>query len=684
MHTDRLFSVLSSTARRLPAGVLYAVADLTAAIAFHLCRSRREAALANFEALAETAGAGADAPARSRALAREAFGSHHRLALEFLRAAALQSEGAGTPVSFEGTARLASALARGRGVILATVHTGNWQVAGCAHEDFVTGAHTVAGTQFHRRLSDEVRRVEERSGVRVHEPRRAASGLAAALRRGEIVLLHLDGGFVGRGLPARVFGRDVRLARGALVLARRTGAPVLPAAMRRTGPFRFRVEFGEPLPIAACADAEAAAVLAREIERQVLEAPGQWALFRDLAADASPKRPSRTPRRGPRGSERGAARAVRPGLRIALVTQSYYPVLGGVSEHVHSLAEALMRRGHDVTIIAPRWRAGVRIDGGRGGREDSGRPTPAGRMSRARVVHLGRGLTVPFHGAHSQVAVGWRLGAGMQRALDFGRFDVVHVHSPLVPTLPLLALRRRTARIVGTFHTAGDARPYRAAIPLLRRFTRTLGAGIAVSEPAHAFARRFYDGPLSIIPNGVDLERFHPNGGSPREGPMRLLCVGRLEPRAPGRAMLVLVGGGPLDRSLRARAARVGPGRVRFEGAVAPGSLPSVYRDCDLFIAPAVRNESFGIVLLEAMASGLPVVASDIPGYRAVVGGAGALFAPGDAAALASAVERLLDDRSERLRLSAAGLERAGEHRWSDIAARVEELYANALMRADR
>lgn len=691
MGSEFLFHTVSSLVRRLPLPAAYAVADVTAAVAPLIARRRAAAARTNFEAVAPFAGRPAEA------LVRDAFRSHHRLTVEFLRACALPDRQVEQAVGIRGLDRLRDALRGGRGAILVTAHVGNWEVLALAGRGAGVVLHTVAGVQFHPLVSAAAHQVKERANVRVHGPE--AAPLLRALRAGHSVVLHLDGGFIGRGAEVTLFGRRAWIARGPLVLAARSGAPILPLSVRRTGPFRFEAEIGDPWP-AIGAGRDGADRLAREIERQVLAAPEQWALFRDLfrPRDRAAGTSARSRDRGGDGapgilpSPLGAARPssaagrlararARGSLRIALVTQSYYPAFGGVSEHVHHLAGALEERGHAVTIVTARF-AG----------------TADGTGAARRVVRIGRGVSVPFHGGRSHLVVGWGLGRKLGRVLGEGRFDIVHAHSPLVPTLPLLALRTRGARAVGTFHTAGDPARYEMAGPPLRRLLRSLDAGIAVSEPARQFAARFYGGPLTVIPNGIDLERFHPNGAAPRPGPRIVLCVGRLENRKghsvlldafarlesgrPGRAVLVVAGDGPLAARLRGQAARLPPAAVRFAGAVSPEMLPGIYRSADLFVAPALRNESFGIVLLEAMASGLPVIASDIPGYRGVLGEDACFVKAGDPADLVRALDALLEDPARRQDLARAGRARAARFGWIEVAERVESLYREALGRS--
>ena len=727
MRSDFLFQTLSALVGRLPLRTAYAIADVTSLAASLLSRQRAAAARSNF---------GAVAPQTSRdaaALVRGAFRSHHLLALEFLRASSLSAERLDSAVAIHGLPALREALARGRGAILVTTHVGNWEVLALAARAAEIEIDTVAGVQFHPLVSAAVRGVKERGNVHVHGP--DPKRLLRALSEGRAVVLHLDGGFVGRGVDVPLFGRRAWIARGPLVLAARSGAPVLPLAVRRAEPFRFEAEIGGAWPEEEIAR-DGALLLARELERQVLRAPEQWALFRDVfarpggaqgsgsslrngahagragrsatapretaAAPAVPRaavaRPAHEPAEG--REVRGAAGQRHGALRVALVTQSYYPAFGGVSEHVHHLAGALEARGHHVTIVTAHFpcagsggcggagHSAAGAAGGNGGR-DGARRAP-------RIVRLGRGVSVPFHGGRSHLVVGWGLGGKLRRVLGENRFDVVHAHSPLVPTLPLLALRG-SARSVGTFHTAGDSSRYEFAALPLRRLLRGLHAGIAVSEPAREFASRFYEGPLTVIPNGVDPERFHPNGAAPRDGPLRVLCVGRLEHRKghatlleafarlesarAGRAVLIIVGDGPLAGGLASAAARLPRDLVRFTGAVSAAALPDLYRSADLFVAPALRNESFGIVLLEAMASGLPVVASDIVGYRGVLGANASFAKAGDSGDLAAALDRLIEDPGRLRQLAREGPERARRFAWAAVAERVEDLYRDALGR---
>lgn len=363
-------------------------------------------------------------------------------------------------------------------------------------------------------------------------------------------------------------------------------------------------------------------------------------------------------------------------LRIAVVSQAYHPAIGGVTEHVDATARILRERGHHVSILTARFR------GARG--DEPG------------VVRIGRNLVIPYNGAENNITIGRGLGRSLREALHRGDFDVVHVHCPLSPTLPLITLREAAQPIVGTFHsTSSSDRDFRLFRRFLLPYFRRIDRPVAVSEAAREYVTRHFPGEVEILPNGVDVDRFRP--GLPREPrydpavPI-ILFVGRHDPRKglpdllaacrilarEGREFQVLVVG---DGWLRWRAERMvaGPlrGRVRFVGRVTNSLLPRFYASADIFCSPARGGESFGLVLLEAMACGLPVVASDLPGYRSVLtqGREGIATPPRDARALATALRNLLLDPELRARMGRRGVETARRHAWPGIVSRLEEIY---------
>jgi phosphatidylinositol alpha-mannosyltransferase len=289
----------------------------------------------------------------------------------------------------------------------------------------------------------------------------------------------------------------------------------------------------------------------------------------------------------------------------------------------------------------------------------------------------------PTPGARSRV----------RAALRAFRPDVVHAHEPLVPGVGMFAVRATDRPAVGTFHAFAERSVlFSAATPLLRPLWRRLDARIAVSEAAAAFVRgRFGRDGIRVIPNGVEVDLFAaaepaklPEGRlvlfvnrlDQRKGfPVMVEAFGRLLAERPD-AVLVVAGDGRDRAAVRHLPADV-RARVVMLGAVAHQDLPPYHAACEVFCAPATGRESFGIVLVEAMAAGLPVVASDIPGYREVVrdGVEGILVPPRDPVALADALGRVLGDADLAAALGEAGRDRARRYSWDAVAGEVESVY---------
>jgi phosphatidylinositol alpha-mannosyltransferase len=358
-------------------------------------------------------------------------------------------------------------------------------------------------------------------------------------------------------------------------------------------------------------------------------------------------------------------------MRIGVVTQAYYPVLGGVTEHVWNLGTELLRRGHDVTVVT-----GAARDA-----DDRG----------LRVLRLGVQIPVVSNGANVHLTCGWDLGGALREIERRERFDVVNIHSPLDPVLPLVASRAMRTPKVGTHHSARDTRSAADVVPaLFRRALSEAAAAIerhvAVSSNAAAFVLRYLpEVRFDVVPNGIDTRRFSPDVSPLAEyddDVFTILFVGRLDPRKGARYLfhalpyleaaldryrVVVVGSGWMHPYYRSHIPRGLRHRVTFAGNATPEDVPRFYRTADVYCSPATGNESFGIVLLEAMASGTPVVASDIGGYRSVVdsGNDGLLVPPCNPQEIAGALIRLAGDADLRRRMGVAGRMKAENYTWT-------------------
>jgi len=370
-------------------------------------------------------------------------------------------------------------------------------------------------------------------------------------------------------------------------------------------------------------------------------------------------------------------------LRIAQVTEFFAPWSGGIGEHVAHLSRALQSRGHEVRILTSQFR------------NHGGAPIDADLESH--TYRLGPSVRFPYNGGMASVT--YRLGLPRQLDALLAResFDVVHIHNPMTPVLPLLVLDRSPAVNVGTFHS------YHPTERMLRWWHRVLRArqprlslSIAVSEAARSAFSRYFARDYEIVPNGIDLERFRPNGTHPAAAEQRLLFVGHLLPKK-GLAVLLqafellldefpalaldVVGDGPLGASCRRRLSAAAAARVHFTGALHGDALVERYRACDVFCAPSIGHESFGITLLEAMAAGKPIVAARIPGFTEVVRHEreALLYDSADPRALRDALARVLGDAALRQRLAAGGRERVRDYGWPQVAATVEAHYERLL-----
>jgi phosphatidyl-myo-inositol alpha-mannosyltransferase len=372
-------------------------------------------------------------------------------------------------------------------------------------------------------------------------------------------------------------------------------------------------------------------------------------------------------------------------VRIALVTEYYFPHLGGVTEHVHNLALQLQRRGHPTIVVTGKMERPARcvdLD------HDAVDPDFVFRVGTSRTIYSA--------GSFARVTTGVGLRRELRELFRRERIDVIHVHGGLNPTLGLVAPDAAGdlgVPVVATFHSwfAGSALCRIFQRPLQRRLDRH-AATLAVSQPVIEAHARYFDTEWEIIPNGVDTDFFHPSA-APAGARSGLLFLGRLDPRngldtvlaamtqvleRRPDARLTVAGDGPL-RPVYERLAKPLGDAVRFVGRV-NGDRPSYYAGADLYLCPTTQA-SFGVTLLEAMACGTPMVVSDITGFRELVdGGHEAVLVPKSRPdAWADTIVDLLDDPSRRAAMGGAGRCKAESYAWPRIADRVMRVYRRVV-----
>lgn len=368
-------------------------------------------------------------------------------------------------------------------------------------------------------------------------------------------------------------------------------------------------------------------------------------------------------------------------MKIALVSPYDLAVEGGVVSHIAPLANEIRSRGHQVVIVGP----------------CSGEPAIG---SEPDVVVIGRPVAIPSAGSVARIAISLRLSGKVKELLAREQFDVIHVHEPLAGTVPITFLRHSEAINVGTFHAAkeGGSRLYAYSKRILKRWFRKLDGKIAVSPAAERLVSRYFPGYFNIIPNGVNIERFTGALPLPRfqDGKMNILFVGRMEKRKGLKYLLrafiavkgempdcrlIVAGEGRLRERYERTIRKAGVEDVVFAGFVPDAELPRYYASADICCFPATGNESMGYVLLEAMASGKPVVASNIEGYATVItdGVEGHLVEPKNPDALALSLVHLLADSDRRREMAVRARLRAEEYGWDRVAQRVLSYYERLL-----
>ncbi|MBP2708083.1 glycosyltransferase family 4 protein [Microbispora sp. RL4-1S] len=361
-------------------------------------------------------------------------------------------------------------------------------------------------------------------------------------------------------------------------------------------------------------------------------------------------------------------------MRIGIVCPYTWEVPGGVQAHIRDLAEALIADGHHVSVIAP-------------AADDAEVPSY--------VTSAGRAVPVPYNGSVARLAFGFLSANRVRKWIREGRFDVLHVHEPAVPSLGVLACWVAKGPIVATFHASYErSRAMSVAAPMLQSALEKITGRIAVSDAARRTLVEHLGGDAVLIPNGVAVGRYAEGAPLPGWGPdgdvigflgrmdeprkglgVLLEAFGRLAAERP-RLRLLVAGPGDADEALE-RVPAPYRDRVGLLGMVSETDKVRAYHSVDIFCAPNLGGESFGIVLTEAMSAGAPILASDIPAFRRVLGDgqAGALFPTGDPGALAAEAARLLDDPARRAKLSDEARLAVRKYDWSTVARDVVRVY---------
>ncbi len=369
-------------------------------------------------------------------------------------------------------------------------------------------------------------------------------------------------------------------------------------------------------------------------------------------------------------------------MKIGIVTEYFYPTIGGITENVYNFALHLLKRKREFKIITAYRKPSPFID-----------PEIAKRM-----VYMGCSIPVAFNDSIGRISAGYGLSRKMRELLQAEKFDIIHTHSPIFPTLPLLANMQQNAPVVGTFHTCTGGHAYFTAYGgRIRKMLERMAGRIAVSDVCARENRRYFPVHFDIIPNGVDVDWW--KNGTPlperfNDGKINILFMGRpdmrngldtlirayriVKARYP-LTRLIVVGGGPLLAFFKSMVPSEIERDVHFEGT-ADVTRPHYLRTADIFcFLPTIA--SFGITVLEGMAAGKAMVVSDIEPFRALVkdGESSLLAPPGDATAIASAICRLVEDPSLRERLGHNARHAVWPYSWEHVTEQHLEYYEDIL-----
>jgi phosphatidylinositol alpha-mannosyltransferase len=375
-------------------------------------------------------------------------------------------------------------------------------------------------------------------------------------------------------------------------------------------------------------------------------------------------------------------------MKIALVSPYDFAYPSGVGTHISCLEQQFTRMGHEVKIIAPASKAIYTVGD--------------------RFIRIGTPRPIPVSGSIARISVSVRLESQIKEVFEREKFDICHLHEPLMPMLCTTVLRLKRTPMVGTFHASGGKPWYTMFSPVakwyLDRWFRKLDGHIAVSQVALQYINTYFPADYTIIPNGIDTHRFNnhvPTIDNYIDGKFNILFVGRMEKRKgfdylwkayrlvkqeiPDCRLIAVGPGTRLLNKYQKRINRAGLNDVIFAGYVPYGELPQYYKTADIVCFPNIGWESFGIVLLEAMSTGKPIVASAIDGFTSVLtdGVEGIAVPPRNVDKLAEAMLKLIKDKNLRQEMGARGKPRASQFDWSIIARRLMDFYTETLNRVN-
>ncbi len=493
----------------------------------------------------------------------------------------------------------------------------------------------------------------------------AAPILMKRLREGRVIGLLCDRDIEGTGIPVTLLGEPTTMSAGPAMLALRTGAAVVPTAAVFTPDDRIRGIIGAPLEITRTGSLRADVATLTQAIADALSEPSVPGPISGTCSSPTGHRTvtgRRPPARPPQGAD----------VRIGMFSPYSLTLPGGVQGQVLGLARALRARGHEVRVLGP----------------CDGPPPEAG------VTPLGNSLPTAANGSVAPIAPDASATLRTIRALRDEEFELLHLHEPLAPGPTTTALIFHPCPIVGTFHAAGASAPYRYLGRWIRWMSRRIDVCCAVSDDAVALAQGVVGGEFLQLFNGIEVDRFATAVPWPSEGPT-ILFVGRHEqrkglavlldtlPKLPDDVTLWVAGSGPETDELRHR--HPDP-RVQWLGRITDTELARRFAGATVYCAPSLGGESFGVVLLEAMAAGTPVVASSIDGYRNVAtDGLDALLTPpGDAGALAQALVATLAGGPEVAARVEAARQRAAGYSMAALAEAYEGIYEDLLRRTRR